>query len=197
MDTHAERNASALDEMKRFLPPNIWTTSYQVFKEVAAHVMPEKLVQHLWANKVLWWTRLDPTLIAKIHIADLRSKYLIVNLDVTEMRAVMACLPDAFENDPNGEKAVWRANTLESIRGYLKQEAAKQLPKSRLRNQLYFNVSTAAFSNSPRRGPMPQKRCIAVFSPLPPPHSLSMQPNHRAGPSRAPSTPLLCPRRPR
>ena len=45
-------------------------------------------------------------------------RYLIQNLDLTELRAVMACLPDSFENDPSGEKAAWRTNTLESIRGY-------------------------------------------------------------------------------
>ena len=67
--------------------------------------LPEKLVQHLWATKVLWWTRLEPKLVAKIHIADLRSKFLIQGLDLVELRAVMACLPAQFENDPSGEKA--------------------------------------------------------------------------------------------
>ena len=73
MDKHSKRNASALEATRRFLPANIWTTSYASFAK-AACFLPEKLVQHLWANKALWWCRLDPTLIVKTHIADLRSK---------------------------------------------------------------------------------------------------------------------------
>ena len=70
---HAARNAASLVATRRFLPPNIWTTTFKDFKRAAFH-LPEKLVKHLWENKILWWTRLHPRYIAKIHIADLRSK---------------------------------------------------------------------------------------------------------------------------
>jgi hypothetical protein len=62
---------------------------------------------------------------------------LIQQLDVTELRAVMACLPEVFENDPNGEKSTWRSNTLEAIRATLTQAEAGTLPKNKLRNKLY------------------------------------------------------------
>jgi len=71
--THAEANNEALEITRRFLPPNIWTTNHASFAQVA-FFLPEKLVKHLWDNKILWWTRLDPKEIAKIHVADLRSK---------------------------------------------------------------------------------------------------------------------------
>jgi predicted lipoprotein len=71
--THKAANAAALDTTRRFLPPNIWTTNHASFAQ-AAFFLPDKLVKHLWENKVLWWTRLDPKEIAKIHVADLRSK---------------------------------------------------------------------------------------------------------------------------
>jgi hypothetical protein len=62
---------------------------------------------------------------------------LIQQLDVTELRAVMACLPDAFENDPLGEKATWRSNTLEAIRASLTQAEQGTAAKHKLRNKLY------------------------------------------------------------
>lgn len=55
-----------------------------------------------------------------------------------EMRAVMACIPETFENDTSGEKSAWKASILDTIRSSLKQEESKTLPKNRIRNRLYF-----------------------------------------------------------
>lgn len=50
------------------------------------------------------WVRLPnaAATIAKFHVADLNFKYSIQGLDLTEMRAVWACVPDEFENDGTG-----------------------------------------------------------------------------------------------
>ena len=67
---------------------------------------------------------------------------------MTELRAVMACLPEVFENDPNGEKATWRSNTLEAIRATLTQADAGTLPKHKLRNKLYSGPPSSKGSSS-------------------------------------------------
>ena len=53
----------------------------------------------------------------------------------------MACLPKVFENDTTGEKATWRANTIEAIKALLDEDEHTKggLPnKNKLRNRLYF-----------------------------------------------------------
>lgn len=47
----------------------------------------------------------------KIHIADLRSKYAPVGLDLTELRAVWHALPNWLEDDEKeSDKAAWKNN---------------------------------------------------------------------------------------
>jgi len=134
---HEDRNLTALDTIRRFVPHDIWEISFQTFS-ASAENMPEKLIKHIWDNKILWWVRLQSKCIAKVHIADLRSKYIFQNLDLTEMRAIMAVLPEQFENDPNGEKEGWRTNILETIRAALKSEEKGTLNKEKIRGKLYF-----------------------------------------------------------
>lgn len=54
----------------------------------------------------LWLVRMDPTFISKMHFADLNGQYSTScrNLDVVEMCAILAALPDNFEADENGKK---------------------------------------------------------------------------------------------
>ena len=53
----------------------------------------------------------------------------------------LSCLPAVFENDTTGEKAAWRANTIEAIRALLDEDERHKggLPdKNKQRNRLYF-----------------------------------------------------------
>ena len=43
--------------------------------------MPEALLKRLWDKRVLWFVRMQPTAIAKLHMADLATKYLEVYID--------------------------------------------------------------------------------------------------------------------
>ena len=89
--------------------------------------IPDKLVKHIWDNQVLWWVRVEPAFVASLHIADLRSKYSLTGLDLTELRAVWSCLPKSFDNDPGGQKASWRDNCLETIMDQVQKEVRLSL----------------------------------------------------------------------
>ena len=83
---------------------------------------------------------------ASLHIADLRSKYSLTGLDLTELRAVWSCLPKSFGNDPGGQKASWRDNCLETIMDLVQKEELGQLSKEKIRNRIYYK-------GGPLRGP--------------------------------------------
>lgn len=38
--------------------------------------MPEAVLKRLWDKRVLWFVRMQPTAIAKLHMADLATKYI-------------------------------------------------------------------------------------------------------------------------
>ena len=59
-------------------------------------------------TKILWLVHMPTDSIARFHSADLMVKYSFQGLDITEMRAIFAVLPAAFDNDGDGKKAEWR-----------------------------------------------------------------------------------------
>ena len=59
-------------------------------------------------KKALWLVRMHPNNVRKMHVADLRSKFATQGLDIVEMRAVWASLPDEFDNDGDGKKEEWK-----------------------------------------------------------------------------------------
>ena len=38
--------------------------------------MPDAMLKRLWDKRVLWFVRMQPTAIAKLHMADLATKYI-------------------------------------------------------------------------------------------------------------------------
>jgi tetratricopeptide (TPR) repeat protein len=114
-------NAAALYNAKSYVPVDIYTcTKDHVFSS-----LPKPLARRVWNEKSLWLLRMSPALIAKLHIADLQSKYSTQSLDEIELRAVYAVMPPKFENDSTGEKEGWRAGILQRL-----QSKRTQLPWS-------------------------------------------------------------------
>lgn len=54
------------------VPPDILRTTR---RHLEAAGMPEALLKRLWDKRVLWFVRMQPTSIAKLHMADLATKY--------------------------------------------------------------------------------------------------------------------------
>lgn len=128
MERHA--NLQARWRMRRCIP-----SSNSVLEGAG---LPDPLIRRILTIKVLRLVRLSPTIIAKTHVVDLRA-YDVSSLDMIELRAVYASLPDAFQNDPQGLKRAWK----DSIQAKLRD--ALQNKKSRLdRHPAYADLPSDA-----------------------------------------------------
>jgi hypothetical protein len=80
-----------------------------------------------------------PSDIAKLHIADLNSKYSFQSqgLDLMELLAIYASIPYKFDNDHNGKKASWRATLETNIKNMLTERENGKLSKEKERNPVY------------------------------------------------------------
>ena len=136
--TNEPHNQAALRLMRSYLPPNIWNSERaELDRSLSSAGLPPALVKRVWEKKVLWLLRAEPGFIARIHAADLNLKYTIQGLDLTEVRAVYACLPDKFENDSDDRKEEWRAKCLSRLKEMASQQEKGTLPKSQKRNSAY------------------------------------------------------------
>ncbi|CAM9136182.1 unnamed protein product, partial [Ectocarpus fasciculatus] len=104
-------NHAASRNVKTFIPVDIFTCT----KDYLSGMLPRALARRVWNEKCLWLLQMSPHAIAKLHIADLQSKFSTQGLDEIELRAVYFALPDKFENDSTGEKENWRDGILQRL----------------------------------------------------------------------------------
>ncbi|KAJ8601435.1 hypothetical protein CTAYLR_005921 [Chrysophaeum taylorii] len=135
-------NLSAQTEMRKLVPPDVRSVSLADLEEKG---LPQGLVRRLWTKKATWLVRFHPDDTAKLHIADLLSKYNNQGLDIVEMRAVWASLPDEFDNDGNGKKAQWKANFRTKLMELVTKEEQKRLSKNEKRNPGYKDASAEGY----------------------------------------------------
>jgi hypothetical protein len=64
--------AAALEQLRALIPATILRSSRAALESSG---MPAKLSQRLWEKRVLWFVRMQPAAIAKVHFADLSTKY--------------------------------------------------------------------------------------------------------------------------
>ncbi len=123
-------NQEALRKLRTFVPPDIFSSS--VAKMVSEGV-PRIVAQRIWKVKVLQWVRWHPDDVKKVHIADLQAKYSNQGLDVQEMRAIWAAIPQVFDLDSDGKKAQWRSFFSTKLRELTEKEAQGKLTRNELR----------------------------------------------------------------
>ena len=125
-----------------------------IFKHSVASLQAESgypvgLCKRLLMKKCLWLIRISTEDICRMHEADLLNRFNPISqgLDIVELAAIYAQLPDKFLVDASGKKERYR----ESIVGHLKELMAKKekgvLAKSQTRNVLYSNVVSAYVSS--------------------------------------------------
>lgn len=131
------KNLEAQSEMRRLVPHDIRSASLADLSEKG---LPQSLVRRLWTKKATWLVRFHPDDTAKLHIADLLSKYNNQGLDIVEMRAVWASLPEEFENDGDGKKSQWKANFRTKLMELVNKEEQNRLSKGEKRNPGYKDV---------------------------------------------------------
>mmetsp|Transcript_11369 Transcript_11369/g.15551 ORF Transcript_11369/g.15551 Transcript_11369/m.15551 type:complete len:584 (+) Transcript_11369:306-2057(+) len=133
-DDTRPKNLQAQREMRKLVPPDIRSAS---LKDLEEKGLPQGVVRRLWTKKATWLCRFHPDDIAKLHIADLLSKYNNQGLDIVEMRSCWASLPIEFENDGDGKKAQWKANFRTKLMELCTKEEQKRLSKNEARNSGY------------------------------------------------------------
>jgi hypothetical protein len=99
--------------------------------------VPQEIARRIFTKQVLWFVRMDPEDIAKLHAADLNTKYSNQGLDIVEMRAVYKCLPVDFKLDGDGKKAEWKVNFKQKLMELTRKEENDQLKKHEKRHEAY------------------------------------------------------------
>jgi len=135
-------NEEALRLMRSFIPPDIRSCSKA---QLEARGVPEKIAKRVFDKKALWFCRMDPAFISKMHAAVLCSKYAYQGLDLTEMRAVFASIPETFENDGDGKKKKYRMDMQQKLKDLTAKEANGGLTGNNLRNRVYSAQTIGRF----------------------------------------------------
>ena len=127
-------NLACLRQMRCIIPLNVREISAATMQDLG---LPKKVAQRIWSKKILWFICTHPDDIGKVHVADLRSKYSYIGLDIVEMRAVYAALPITFENDGDGKKKEWRDSFRQKLEELTSKEAGNRLTNPEKRNFAY------------------------------------------------------------
>ncbi|KAJ1448806.1 hypothetical protein M885DRAFT_128508 [Pelagophyceae sp. CCMP2097] len=141
-----------LEEAQRrcrtFVPPDVFALGTSVEGLVEAGV-PQTVAKRIFQTPAVWLVRAQPQFIARLHVADLRSKYSPNNLDVVELRALYASMPTTFENDARGGKAQYLA----SLRQRLLELGRGDLESAKKRHGSYFASGRAGVGFEFEEGP--------------------------------------------
>lgn len=139
-----EHNRAALVEQMKFVPENIY--SGLSVETLVNQGLERKLAVRLIRNRALWLIRKPIKDIELIHISDLKFSYIFSSLDIVELRALYACLPDEFQNDPTNEKREWLHNVTQKLKDMIKEETRGSLSKNQKRHSAYREDSEKASS---------------------------------------------------
>ena len=124
----------SLQTMRGFIPPNM--QEMKLDELVATHGYSKALAKRIFDKKCLWLTRVDPVSVSKMHISDLSGKFspLAQNLDVVELAAVYAALPEKFQAE---DKVKFKIDIFEQLKKMHAEWESKKLPKIKCRNTVY------------------------------------------------------------
>ena len=137
---------AALWELRPMVPSNIDNTSLSAVME---HPPLQRegqgpnvaLAERIWRRRVLWLLRATPAEVANLHAADLAGPYNAHGLDLLELRAIYAVLPQQFVNDKDGRKAAWREEVRERLVALTEKEAQGKLTAAEARHPAYDAAS--------------------------------------------------------
>ena len=132
-------NEACLRQMRGIVPVDVRQISSATMQEQG---LPKKVAQRIWQKKILWFVCSHTEDIARIHVADLRTKYSFVGCDIIELRAVYAALPVEFENDGDGKKKEWRDAFRQKLEEFSVKEAGNRLSNPEKRNFAYKGNET-------------------------------------------------------
>jgi hypothetical protein len=127
--------------MRGFIPPHVFNSTLQSLTLVDK--LPTDLAKRILAKKCLWLVRVSTADIGKMHIAELTGRFNpeAQGLDIVELAAIFANIPEKFSNDDaKGSKEKWRLSIEECLKSFYTQMKANTLAKLKLRNPVYKNL---------------------------------------------------------
>jgi len=139
-------NMEALATMRNIVPREILTgVSVEFLQSRGLSVSAAKRVMN---TKILQFLYMDHETIAKVHIADLSSRYIPQGLDIIELRAIYTQLPKEFYNDRDGSKKAWLETYRNKLFALTEKEAKGQLISSEQRHGAYRQPKALALGAS-------------------------------------------------
>lgn len=150
--------------MRKLLPRDINSSTATAVRaryerSIGETVAAAALAKRAWATAALWLVWQPPDRLKRVHPADLKNRtgpaflafsarpesffvgYNVNGLDILELRAVYAAVKDvAFDNDPRGDKAAWRANARRKLAELVDKERKGALLPNEARRPEYRHV---------------------------------------------------------
>ena len=130
-----ESITESLNIQKSIIPKDITNLSIE---DLTKRNMTKQLATRIFRNKSLWLVHFSKEEISKLHSADLQYKFSNVGLDIIELKALYACLPNEFLFDHDNKKQIWKRNIIERLKELTNQEKMNKLPKKYVRNYCYL-----------------------------------------------------------
>ena len=139
-EEHAEKHEHSLAIMRKIFPRQAILPEIQPRADLRRRWrIKRECTKRLWQHKILSFIWMEPDEIDALHFTELDTKYWSYGLDIVEMRAVYAQLPDKFssELDLDGKKAQWLANFRDVLVDLSAEEQAGTLSDARTRHVCY------------------------------------------------------------
>jgi len=151
-EEEAPKNKQAYKIMTDIVPKEVltgvsepWLRSRGMSSALAKRVMQTKILQFLYMPKET---------IAKLHIADLSSRFIPQGLDIVEVRAIYYVLPEHFELDRDGRKKQWLEAYRQKLFTMTEKEKANTLTRPEERHPAYRGKeSPASFAGGASKSP--------------------------------------------
>lgn len=136
----------SLATMRGFITPDIFSTTESALVQ-EAH-LPAGLAKRILNKKCLWLVRMTAKDIERLHEADLYGRFnpMGQGLDIIELAAIYACLPEKFTSDSTGKKEQWRQEFEKHVRSLDADRISGKLDRQKRRSAAYRD-SLPAFTH--------------------------------------------------
>mmetsp|Transcript_10863 Transcript_10863/g.18513 ORF Transcript_10863/g.18513 Transcript_10863/m.18513 type:complete len:1011 (-) Transcript_10863:745-3777(-) len=152
----AQTNEECFETMTQIVPPQVITGCSEAYLE--SRGLKPMLAKRVMQTKIFQFLYMDKDSIAKLHIADLSSRYIPQGLDIVELRAIYTRLPDEFHNDRDGRKKLWLEQYRSKLFALTEKEKVGQLTPTEKRHPAYRTTTSSAASGPGAVGPKMKKK---------------------------------------